>query len=256
MLKRWTKTLLRRPEPEAAPSGLRIPPGTRVYAVGDVHGRRDLLARLCGMIERDLERAAPQEATIVFLGDYVDRGPDSRGVLDYFLSTPLPAKAVFLRGNHEAMLLDFLFDPEVGLLWRRFGGIETLHSYGIDVADFRLGQNLDAASRRLAETLPAIHRDFLDRLPLSYELGSFFFCHAGIRPGVPIAQQREEDLLWIRDEFNDSNADFGCVVVHGHTPGEEPVVRPNRIGVDTGAYITGRLTCAVLDSAGLSFLAT
>ena len=233
-----------------------MPFGMRAYAVGDVHGRRDLLVRLCDSIARDLDRASPQEAVLIFLGDYVDRGPDSRGVIEHFLSAELPAPSIFLRGNHEAMLLDFLVDPAIGLQWGRFGGIETLHSYGMDVADLRAGRNLEAVSRRLAEVLPAAHRDFMTGLPLSYSLGQFFFCHAGVRPGVPIPLQQEADLLWIRDEFNESLADFGSIVVHGHTPGEEPVVRPNRVGVDTGAYITGRLTCAVLDAAGLSFLST
>lgn len=239
---------------DAEPS--RLPVGHRVYAVGDVHGRADLLRRMRDLIAADIARVGPEEALIVFLGDYVDRGPHSRTVLDILIGEPFPAPTVHLLGNHEAMLLDFLDRPESGETWRRFGGIETVHSYGVDVADLKVGQNLQLVAERLRAAIPPEHVSFLGKLLLSRAVGGYFFCHAGVRPGVPLDRQREEDLLWIREEFISSDGPFGAVVVHGHTPGEQPVVRENAIGIDTGAYITGKLTCAALSANGVTFLST
>jgi serine/threonine protein phosphatase 1 len=239
-----------------AASALRLPEGMRVYAIGDIQGRADLLARMRGLIRADLDRARPDEALVVLLGDYVDRGPNARAVLDSLTSEPFPVPATFLLGNHEAMLLDFLERPETGEAWRRFGGIETVHSYGVDVSDLRVAQNLPAVSRQLRAAIPEHHLDFLRGLKLSHAVGGYFFCHAGVRPGVPLDRQRDEDLLWIRDDFIRSDEPFGAIVVHGHTPGEQPNVRPNAIGIDTGAYITGRLTSLVLGPTSVSFLST
>ncbi|MDB5510731.1 MAG: serine/threonine protein phosphatase [Enterovirga sp.] len=248
---------LRATKPEAVPQAPRLPEGLRVYAVGDIHGRVDLLQRMRDLIAADMKRSRPDAVQIVLLGDYVDRGPNSKGVLELLATgDAFPAPVLPLLGNHEAMLLDFLHRPESGETWRRFGGIETVHSYGVDVASFRTGTQLAATSERLRLSLPAEHLAFLHRLALSHAVGGYFFCHAGVRPGIPLDQQREEDLLWIRDEFIGSDQEFGAVVVHGHTPGEQPMVRENAIGVDTGAYITGRLTCVALEARGASFLST
>lgn len=245
-----------RAEPNADLSPTRLPQGHRIYAVGDIHGRVDLLRRMRDLIAADLARSTPETPLIVLLGDYVDRGPSSRAVLDLVTSEPFPAPIRPLLGNHEAMLLEFLSRPESGETWRRNGGIETVHSYGVDVSEFRVGQNLAATSERLRQAIPPEHTAFLGKLALTHTAGGYFFCHAGVRPGVPLDQQRPEDLLWIRDEFVESNAAFGAVIVHGHTPSEQPVVRRHAIGVDTGAYITGRLTCAVLSGNGVDFLST
>lgn len=244
------------PDREPAPDPSRLPQGSRVYAVGDIHGRADLLRRIRDLIAADLERARPDEALIVLLGDYVDRGPHSRSVLDDLTGDLFPAPVVPLLGNHEAMLMDFLDRPETGETWRKFGGIETVHSYGVDVSEFRAGQDLPAVAARLRAAIPDTHLAFMQGLALSHRVGDYFFCHAGVRPGVPLDQQRAEDLLWIRDEFMASDAPFGAMVVHGHTPSEQPTVRENAIGIDTGAYITGKLTCAALSARGVAFLST
>ena len=145
------------------------------------------------------------------------------------------------------MLLEsFLADPAVGEHWRRLGGLETLHSYGVPVTGLMVGKAYEEAADRLRDAMPAEHTSFLRSLKNSYSTDKYFLCHAGVRPGVPLERQREEDLLWIRDEFLSSTKDFGKIVVHGHTPVEEPEVLPNRINIDTGAFATGRLTCVVL----------
>lgn len=226
---------------------------TRVYAIGDIHGRLDLLERAVAAIRRDVDAHGPDALTIT-LGDYVDRGTASRGVLDRLAANPFPTPYVALKGNHEAVFERFLATAEGGDHWRQFGGLETLHSYGVPVADMMMGRNYEAAAERLREALPDEHRVFLASLKMSHTQGGYFFCHAGVRPGVALAQQSDVDLLWIREEFLDSTADFGKIVVHGHTPVDAPDVRPNRINIDTGAFITGQLTCVVLDAGGHRFL--
>ncbi len=225
----------------------------RVYAIGDIHGRLDLLERAIAAIQRDVDEAGTGALTIT-LGDYVDLGPASRGVIDLLAGNPFPTPYVALKGNHEAVFEGFLTAAEGGDQWRKFGGLETLHSYGVPVADVMLGRNFDVAAERLRAALPEAHRAFLASLKTSYAHGGYFFCHAGVRPGVPLTQQNDHDLTWIRDEFLSSTADFGKIVVHGHTPVDRPDVRPNRINIDTGAFITGQLTCIVLDEAGHRFL--
>lgn len=206
-------------------------------------------------IAQDMAARPVGDALTVALGDYVDRGPDSRGVLERLICNPFPTRFLGLKGNHEALLEAFLHDPSTGDYWRRLGGLETLHSYGIDVGPLMRGKGYEAASEGFGAILPESHREFLDSLELSVTFGRYFLCHAGVRPGVPLARQREEDLLWIRDEFLDSKADFGKIVIHGHSPIEEPDLLPNRINVDTGAFMTGRLTCAILEASDVRFLA-
>jgi diadenosine tetraphosphatase ApaH/serine/threonine PP2A family protein phosphatase len=226
-------------------------PNARIYAIGDIHGRLDLLDRAIAAIHRDVEDHGPGALTVT-LGDYVDRGPDSRGVIDRLIENPFPTPYIALKGNHEALLQAFLSDPSVGSHWRRLGGEETLLSYGIAMK--KLALNNDEAASRMRAALPAEHVDFLRSLRMSLTHGKYFLCHAGVRPGVPLERQNDEDLLWIRREFLDSPLNFGKIVVHGHTPMPEPEIRPNRINIDTGAFATGRLTCVALDEVGYRFL--
>jgi calcineurin-like phosphoesterase family protein len=226
----------------------------RLYAIGDIHGRADLLDRMIEAIARDLTSDPIDECLTVTLGDYIDRGPESRGVLDRLARNPFPTDYVALKGNHEALFEQFLREPSVADHWRRLGGLETLHSYGVAVGTMMAGRDYQHGADALRAAVPAAHLAFLGSLKLSLTLGRYFLCHAGVRPGVPLARQSERDLLWIRDEFLASTADFGKIVVHGHTPNEAPEVLPNRINVDTGAFMTGRLTCVVLEADRTRFL--
>jgi serine/threonine protein phosphatase 1 len=225
----------------------------RLYVIGDIHGRLDLLDRMVDVIRSDVEEHGA-EALTVTLGDYIDRGPDSRGVLDRLASNPFPTPYIALKGNHEALLEAFLADPAVAKHWRAVGGAETLHSYGVPVSGIMFERNYAEAAEQLRDALPQEHMRFLLSMKTWLRHGRYFLCHAGIRPGVPLERQEEEDLLWIRGDFLTTKIDFGKIVVHGHTPRLEPEVLPNRINVDTGAFATGRLTCVVLDSGSHRFL--
>lgn len=240
-------------DPQGSPS-----PGTRLYAIGDVHGRLDLLTALQEMIARDAAAAGAERNLVVYLGDYIDRGPDSRGVIDRLIDAPLAGfESVTLRGNHEQVLLDFLEDPMAGLHWLAFGGLETLASYGVaPPARPAAPAQLEEARQALAEALPARHRAFYQGLASHHVEGDFALVHAGIRPGIALDAQTLQDLLWIREPFLRSTAPLGKIVIHGHTITEAPDLRINRIGIDTGAYRTGRLTCIVLQDGARSFLQT
>ena len=227
---------------------------TRIYVIGDIHGRLDLLDRMVDHISRDLDANPCSDCMTVTLGDYIDRGPDSRGVLDRLVRNPFPTDFIALKGNHEALLEMFLDDPAVAEHWRRLGGLETLHSYGVPVSNLMMGANYERAARQLQAAVPDEHFRFLASLKTSIIAARYFLCHAGVRPGIPLERQSVEDLLWIRDEFLNSTVDFGRIVVHGHTPSERPEVLPNRINIDTGAFATGRLTCVVLERAEPRFL--
>jgi len=251
-----------RPEPSppvAAGRVPRVPPGVCVYAVGDIHGRADLLATMHELIRDDAAQLTPGTAQIVvYMGDYVDRGLESRTVIDLLIDEPLPGfRSVHLLGNHDAWLLSFLVDARIGPTWLRYGGDVTLHSYGV-----RLGTPAEEEpyytklQEALRARLPRRHVEFLQSLELSYETGDYLFVHAGVRPGVPLDQQSADDLLWIREPFLSWPRDFGKVIVHGHTVDSEPVVRNNRIGIDTGACWTGCLTCLVLEENTHRFLDT
>ena len=168
-----------------------LPRGMRVYAIGDIHGRLDLLQALSSKLRDDLHDAPSESSIIVMLGDYIDRGPHSAGVIDWLLAGDMPAPIIALRGNHEATLLDFLADASVLDNWRHFGGLETLASYGVDVRDAMRGRNYAAAQAKLREVLPPAHQEFFERTRLSWSLGDYFFCHAGVRPNVPLARQEE-----------------------------------------------------------------
>lgn len=227
---------------------------SRIYVIGDIHGRLDLLDGLISKIDADLKNAPTPEPLALTLGDYVDRGPQSRGVLDRLVHNPFPMRYLPLKGNHEVLLTAFLGNPSVLNQWRRLGGLETLHSYGVPVSQLMLGKGYEEAAGLLRAALPEAHLEFISSLKISASSGSYFFCHAGVRPGIPLESQSAEDLLWIRDEFLNSKLNFGKRVVHGHTPTEQPEVLPNRINIDTGAYVTGRLTCLILEGDQHRFL--
>jgi len=220
----------------------RLPDGIRVYAVGDIHGRADLLKEVFTLIEADLACSPVRRAIEIYLGDYIDRGPHSGSTLDLLIERGRLREAVFLKGNHEAYFLEVLGDPTKLAGWKQFGGLQTLMSYGIQPS-----LNPDAAEqvelvRKLTQAVPAGHLDFLRSLKPTFVCGDFFFVHAGVRPGIPLKEQQESDLLWIRDEFLDSKKNFGKFIIHGHTPVREPDFRSNRANIDTGAYATGNLT--------------
>ncbi|WP_448204214.1 metallophosphoesterase family protein [Azospirillum sp. sgz302134] len=243
---------------DSEPASASVPRGVRVYAVGDIHGRLDLLEQLLGQIERDAASAADLVKYIVFLGDYVDRGPQSRMVIDRLAGYPPPGfGAIHLRGNHEAAMLEFLEDARSGADWIAYGGGATIASYGIvPPAEDAPVERLAEIQHQLLAALPHHHRAFLTGLRASIAIGDYLFVHAGIRPGVPLDRQSESDLLWIRREFLTSHADHGKVVVHGHTIADQPEIRANRIGIDTGAFATNRLTALVLEGTDRRFLCT
>jgi serine/threonine protein phosphatase 1 len=233
----------------------RLAPGLRIYAVGDIHGRMDLLGRLLDTIASDAQ-GNPSRKMLIFLGDFVDRGPDSRAVIAR-MTEPFPGYDTrFIRGNHDQMAMDFLDDPGAYQAWRAYGGTETLRSYGVAVPRLESQASVEELHRQFRQALPASHLAFLSGLLPFVEVGGYFFTHAGIRPGVALASQKTHDLMWTREEFLGSTADHGRVVVHGHSPSPEPVHKVNRIGVDTGAYATDRLTAAVLQGDECRFLST
>jgi serine/threonine protein phosphatase 1 len=228
----------------------------RIYVIGDIHGRLDLLDRIVQEIEHDLAIVPTEPCLTITLGDYVDRGPDSRGVLDRLSRNPFPTAYVALKGNHEELFEGVLLQASFEAVqhWLKLGGLQTLQSYGVPV---KPALGLVDFSRALEALRAAVSPDqikFLKSLRLSLELDRHFFCHAGIRPGVSFEDQRQEDLLWIRDDFLGSKLNFGKMVVHGHTPVLQPEVLPNRINIDTAAFATGRLTCLVLEGDSHRFL--
>ena len=236
-----------------------LPAGQLLYAVGDIHGRADLLATLLSLIEADAAKSKHAERrTLVFVGDYVDRGPDSRDVVDRLISgLPEGFDAHFLKGNHEAILLDFLDDAGRLDHWLMNGGDATLSSYGVDCQPSLRGwADQEQCRKAFVAALPDAHRRFFESLKLSQSFGDYLFVHAGVRPGVALDAQDPDDLVWIRGEFLDSEMPFGQIVVHGHTPAKEPVLRVNRIGIDTGAYFSNRLTALRLEGSSRSFLQT
>ncbi|MEA1648916.1 metallophosphoesterase family protein [Nitrospirillum sp. BR 11164] len=240
----------------------RAPDGHVLYAVGDVHGELGLLRQLLDIIARDharmVERHGPLTAVLIMLGDYVDRGPDSRGVVDLLRGGADPAGRTLddllpgfthhcLRGNHEQSMLDFLDDPMAALRWLDFGGPATLRSYGLPVVmEGPAVLQAVALSEALAAQLPPSHRRFLDSLAYQVIYGDYAFVHAGIRPGRPLADQTAEDMLWIRAPFMLAEGPHEKVIVHGHTIVQDVDILPQRIAVDTGAYRSGRLSAVVL----------
>ena len=230
-----------------------VPPDHFVVAIGDVHGRLDLVESLWARIDALSRLSAARRRILIFIGDYVDRGGQSRELIDRLLQGFAGFETVFLKGNHDDTLLQFLVDPMVGDAWRNFGGFDTLKSYGVThTPDKPWAQTRG----EFAAALPREHLEFFKNLKLHFTVGDYLFVHAGLRPRVPFEEQTETDMLWIREEFLDSPVNFGRIVVHGHTPSNIPIVRPNRIGIDTGAYMTDNLTALVLEGKTLRFLST
>lgn len=229
----------------------RLPDGLRIYAVGDIHGRADLLEAVLLQIDADCTLYPSPQTIVVFLGDYIDRGPTSREVLDLLLDCERGRKTVFLKGNHDTFLHRFLNDPAFLDEWRLCGGLETLVSYGITPSISPDAFEQTRLADELAKAVPEPHLRFLESLDLSFESGDFLFVHAGIRPGVPLRKQVEEDLLWIREEFLGCEQKFEKYIVHGHTPVRGPDIRSNRANIDTGAFATGRLTCIVIEGSAI-----
>lgn len=243
-----------------------LPDGVRVYAIGDIHGRLDLLERLLCDIARDRKDTPAKRNVLIFLGDYVDRGPSSKGVIDC-LTSKLPSgfETVFLKGNHEDLMLRFIKAPSAdkkdieGPNWMMNGGEETLESYGVDIPSAERGRaiDIDSAVQGLRAKIPKEHLSFLKNLSLSHVEGDFAFVHAGFKPGVTLARQTESDMIWIRDEFLiDTRLFDNHVAVHGHSIRAQPEVKPNRIGIDTGAWYSGKLTALALEKDEYWFLHT
>ena len=228
------------------------PANTRIYAIGDIHGRADLLADAIARIDDDIARRPIRETVEVYLGDYIDRGPDSKAVIDLLCVRLVKNRAVCLRGNHEALMEDFLRDAANLHPWLQLGGLQTLASYGIGLHP-RNDTEIDTRLR-FWRAFPRAHELFLHCLRYSFCCGDFLFVHAGIRPGIPIPQQNFHDLLWIRQEFLNSPRNHGKFVVHGHTPVPHPDIRQNRMNIDTGAWRTGTLTCAAIEGSTILVL--
>lgn len=234
---------------EFFPAPATLPAGYRIYAIGDIHGCVDRLTALHEQIANDMADRPVPHTTLVHLGDYVDRGTDSAQVIDWLIDgPPVPAdRVVNLMGNHEHMMLAALagIDNDAAALWLGNGGADSLMSWGIPRT---------TPPREWATRIPVAHLVFLRDLAINHRVGPYFFVHAGVKPGVPLDQQTRHDMMWIREPFLTSKADFGAVVVHGHTPKRQPIVMPNRIAIDTGAVLGGSLTAVMLEEDRMAFL--
>jgi serine/threonine protein phosphatase 1 len=251
------KWLARGLEYKSSPRSARVPAGERYYAIGDVHGRLDLFERLIADIRLDRESHPSKRAIVVLLGDIVDRGPDTSHLLTLCrAAAEHSADFIVLKGNHEEMMAQALRgDVAVLRVWLRCGGDATLASFGVQQEIIAAGASaelIEAALVHIAEDLI----EWLEALPLHHSAGDYFFVHAGIRSGIPLAEQDPEDLLWIRGEFLSSSDDHGSIIVHGHTVVEDAEILKNRIAIDTGAYRTGRLTALVLEGTERSTITT
>lgn len=243
-------SFLNRPKMNRPPP--RTGPEQRLYAIGDIHGRIDLHTALIDQITADAAQSTAKNSVLIYLGDYIDRGPGSDQLIET-LSGPPPNgfTAHHMMGNHEEMLLSFYDGLDDGALWLKNGGVETLAAYGCRNVD-----EIETARRDLRANLPAHHLDFMRSLKINHQDGDYLFVHAGLKPGVAIEKQSDKDMKWIRTAFLKSKKDFGKFVIHGHSIEHQPDIHDNRIGIDTGAWRTGVLTCLVLDGADRKFLST
>ena len=233
-----------------------LPAELRIYAIGDIHGRLDLLNELLARISADIALRPAVRPLYVFLGDYIDRGSASRETIDRLIEHGKTHESVFLKGNHELIAIKCLSDRGLFDQWLRLGGLETLVSYGVPAETLANGKQIAELQSAFHGALPQAHFRFFRDLKNSFECGDFFFAHAGVKPNVELSRQKENDLLWIRGEFLMSKDDFGKIIVHGHTPTREIEVGPNRINIDTGAFATGCLSCLVLEGEELSVIDT
>jgi len=230
-------------------TGARAPDGMRLYAIGDVHGRLDLLQRMHDAIDSEIARDRPDDWRIIHLGDYCDRGPQTRGVLDFIIGRQaVDNRVLSLRGNHDDGMLNFLNDKGEQRIFTQHGGDATARSYGVE-ADFASEASIRVVRAVLRSAVPQSHKDFLDSLPLNAVFGDFFFVHAGIRPGIPLNMQDPADMMWIRGEFHNHTGLYEKVIVHGHTPQNDVEFRPNRVNLDTRAPLSGVLSCLRVDGA-------
>jgi serine/threonine protein phosphatase 1 len=237
----------------------RLRTGRRVFAIGDIHGRLDLLNVLLKQIANHAARHPVPDNGLIFLGDYIDRGPDSRGVIERLsaLQQVFPGWDLhFLRGNHDNAALEFIENPGRYTAWRSHGAAQTLLSYGVIPPRFEKRRQFEQARDDFVRAIPRAHVKFLDQLKYFHVEDDYLFVHAGIRPGIALADQLPEDLLWIREDFLLHRRRFEKMIVHGHTPAPSPIVLSNRICVDTGAHATGHLTALILDSESRGFLVT
>lgn len=239
---------------QPAAAAAEVPAGERVYAIGDIHGRLDLFAQLIERIEADEAARGPADTTVVLLGDLIDRGPDSAGVIDAARAWAKRRKVRAISGNHEEMLLKSFARRDTLRHFLRYGGRETLLSYAIERHAYEQ-LSLDELQAMLPELVPAEHVAFLEAMEDSIVIGDYLFVHAGIRPGVPLERQKLADLRWIREPFTNDPRAHGMVVVHGHTITAEVEELPNRIGIDTGAFMSGRLTALGLEGTARWYLA-
>lgn len=233
-----------------------LPAGLRIYAIGDIHGRLDLLDQLLAGTEGDIASRPIARVLYVFLGDYIDRGRQSRETIDRLIAHGETHESVFLKGNHELIALKCLTDRGLFDQWMRLGGRETLISYGVVPEALANERQIAALQAAFHDALPQTHFRFFRDLQNSFACGDFFFTHAGVKPNVKLSRQKESDLLWIRAEFLSSSCDFGKIIVHGHTPTSGIEVRPNRINIDTGAFATDLLTCLVIEESSLTVIDT
>ena len=233
----------------------RIPDNMRIYAIGDIHGCAKELTELLELVaSREQELPETGRRMLVFLGDYIDRGPDSRGVVEILLhQLPEGFSPIFLRGNHEAMMLDAINHPGIyqsAAMWLFNGGMAAVASYDqaiggqLELAEWL---DMDIIIDDFIRIMPDEHRRFFESLRLSYQCGDYFFVHAGVLPGLPLDEQKESDMLWIREPFLNSQEDFGAVIVHGHTPARQAEIKPNRIGLDSGAVYGRKLSAIRLE---------
>jgi serine/threonine protein phosphatase 1 len=251
---RWLEKIIGKKSPEP-----RLRTGRRLFAIGDIHGRLDLLNLLLGQIANHAAQHSVPENGLVFLGDYIDRGPDSRGVIDRLIALPqaFPGWELhFLMGNHDNAALEFIENPGIYTAWRSHGAAQTLMSYGVIPPRFENQRQFEQARDDFVRAIPLAHVRFLNQLEYFHVADDYLFVHAGIRPGIALADQLPEDLLWIREDFLLHRRRFEKMIVHGHTPAPSPIVLSNRICVDTGAHATGHLTALILNSEGRSFLTT
>jgi serine/threonine protein phosphatase 1 len=239
-----------KPPPQYPPA----PEGYTIYAVGDLHGRSDLLQSTHAAIDADDPGPGSRRKVEIYLGDYIDRGPDAAGVVSRLVARARVTQAIFLRGNHEQMLLDFLDGADCFDAWRALGGAATLQSYGVEQRMLVRGVASNELREAFFKKLPEEHVRFYAETGSYCEIGSYLMVHAGLRPGVKLANQTTEDLLTVRAAFLQFEGSFGHIVVHGHTPVAEPDLQPNRINIDTGAFATNRLTCLRIGEQGASIL--
>lgn len=249
----WAKLRRQRHKGQRLPQ---IPAGQRVYAIGDIHGRVDLLHLMHQQILADQQTADGASTVTVYLGDYVDRGADSYAVIDTLANQPpVTDTAIMLMGNHEELMLRFMDDAAVGRGWMQLGGDATLESYGVTMPmDIPPARRFEVMRETFCAKIPETHLTFLQSLSLHHQVGGCLFVHAGLRPRRALDRQLQRDLLWIREEFVDSPYDHGALVVHGHHVRPKPEIRDNRIGIDTGACYSGVLTCLVLEGDSWRFL--